>query len=170
MMGRARQERLGGLLAAAGTLLVGPPLADPSASASDPLAARRSEYAKEDARGPALGWNWKGTWLTPIAAPAYTPELGVLLMAGGMLSWRADADSPRSAVPFSIGYGTVGAVVYSSLLKAYFDHDRYRFDFDLWVKDMADHYFGVGYDAGRNTPLGETTTQYHRLWWQMKPI
>jgi len=146
--------------------------ADPTPSASDALAlaAKRSENAKEDARGPALGWNWKGTWLTPIAAPAYTPELGVLLMVGGMLSWRADADSPRSSLPFSVGYGTVGAVVYSSLLKAHFDRDRYRLDLDTWVKDMEDHYFGVGYDSGRNTQLSETTSQYHRLWWQVKPI
>jgi hypothetical protein len=87
-----------------------------------------------------------------------------------MLSWRADAGSPRSSVPFSVGYGTVGAVVYSSLLKTYFARDTYRLDFDIWFKSTVDHYFGVGYYAGRYTSLGETTTQYHRLWWQAKPI
>jgi hypothetical protein len=147
-----------------------PPAMPPERGSDDALAARRSAYEKEDAGGPALGWNWKGTWLTPIAAPAYTPELGVLLTAGGMLSWRADAGSPRSSIPFSIGYGTIGAIVYSSLLRAHFAHDRYRLDLDTWVKDMTDHYFGVGYDAGRNTELGESTTQYRRLWWQVKPI
>jgi hypothetical protein len=35
---------------------------------------------------------------------------------------------------------------------------------------MTDHYFGVGYDAGRYTPEGDTTTRYQRLWWQVKPI
>jgi len=125
-------------LAAASTLLVRAAQAAPPVPASESLAAKRSEYAKEDAAGPALGWNWKGTWLTPIAAPAYTPELGVLLLAGGMLSFRADADSPRSSLPFNIGYGTVGAIVYSSLLKAYFDHDRYRLDLDTWVKVLKD--------------------------------
>jgi hypothetical protein len=174
LRGWARQVRLVALLAAAGTLLVrktsaaSPVLQAPSAS--DSQLATRSAYEKEDAAGPALGWNWKGTWLTPIAAPAYTPELGVLLTAGGMLSWRADADSPRSSLPFNIGYGTVGAFVYSGLLKAYFARDRYRLDLDTWVKDMTDHYFGVGYDAGRNTHQGDTTTQYHRFWWQVKPI
>lgn len=163
------------LLAVASTLIARvapaiPPAAVPPAPASDPLSAKRNANAKVDAAGPAIGWNWKGTWFTPIAAPAYTPELGVLLMAGGMLSWRADADSPRSSVPFNVGWGTVGAVVYSSQLKAYFDRDRYRLDLDIWVKDMADHYFGVGYTAGRNTPLGESTSEYHRLWWQVKPI
>lgn len=165
-----RQGHLIALLAAANSFLVRAAYAAPVPSAPDPLALSRSEYAKQDASGPALGWNWKGTWLTPIVAPTYTPELGVLLTAGGMLSWRADADSPRSSLPFSIGYGTVGAVVYSNLLKAYFARDQYRFDLDTWVKDMTDHYYGVGYDAGRNTPLGETTTQYHRFWWQVKPI
>jgi hypothetical protein len=164
-----RQGRGIALLAAAGTLFVRTLGAAPPPSASDPLAARRTEYAKEDAAGPALGWNWKGTWLTPLVAPAYTPELGVLLMGGGMLSWRADPDSPRSSLPFSVGYGTVGAVVYSGLLRAYFARDRYRLDLDTWVKDMTDHYFGVGYDAGRNTELGDIT-QYHRFWWQVKPI
>jgi len=178
MIAPLRRVRLSALLTAATALLhrpasaVPPPAPSTAAlpSASESLAAKRSDAAKEDAAGPALGWNWKGTWLTPVAAPAYTPELGIVLTAGGMLSWRADADSPRSSLPFSAGYGTVGAIVYTSLLRMYFGRDQYRLDLDIWLKDTKDHYFGVGYDAGKNTQLGETTTQYHRLWWQVKPI
>jgi len=169
MSGLPRQGRRVMLWAAVSTLFAGPALAVPTASASDPLAEKRSANAREDAKGPSLGWNWKGTWFTPIAAPAYTPELGLLLMAGGMLSFRADADSPRSSLPFSFGWGTVGAIVYSSLLRMHFDRDRFRFDLDIWAKEMNDHYFGVGFDAGRNTELGEAT-QYHRFWWQVRPI
>jgi len=34
---------------------------------------------------------------------------------------------------------------------------------------MPDNYWGVGYDAGRNTEKGEDTTAYRRIWWQVNP-
>src|SRR6186713_2836041 len=94
------------VLAAAGVALAHPALAAPPESTE----ARRLRHQKEDAARPAIGFNWSGTWLTPFAAPAYSPELGVFLTAGGLLSWRSDQDSRRSGLAMSGGYGTVGAV------------------------------------------------------------
>jgi len=31
---------------------------------------------------------------------------------------------------------------------------------------MPDNYYGVGYDAGLNTPRGDSTTKYTRRWFQ----
>jgi len=70
----------------------GPHDADPS----DP-----SEPTSEE--GPAIGWNIDGVWLTPVIGPAYTPELGLLIAAGAMLSFVADRGSPRSSFPASVG-------------------------------------------------------------------
>jgi len=53
--------------------------------------------------------------------------------------------------------------------RSYFLDDRLRVDVDLTFKDMTDHYFGVGYDAGRHTALGDETTKYHRDSFQLEP-
>jgi outer membrane protein assembly factor BamA len=39
----------------------------------------------------------------------------------------------------------------------------------LWFKNIPDHYWGVGYDNGLNTPKTDSTTAYDRLWWQLNP-
>ncbi len=136
-------------------------LAAPGALGAEPKAAPKESP-------PAFGWNFDGVWVTPVIAPAYTPELELFVSAGGMVSWKNDKKSPRSSFPASIGYSTTGAIVYSGFLKSYWSGDQLRFDLDSWYKDMPDHYFGIGYDNGKNTPLGDDTTAYHRLWWQLK--
>lgn len=139
-----------------------------SASAPAAPSAEKAEAPAEE-EGPALGWDFDGFWLTPLIGPAYTPELGFLIAGGAMLSFVADEGSPRSSVPITIGYGTVGAIVGSAQLRSYFFADTWRLDVDVWFKDMTDHYFGVGYDAAKNTELGDQTTKYHRRWFQLEP-
>jgi hypothetical protein len=79
----------------------------------------------------------------------------------------ADEMLRRSSVPFSIGVSTKEAYVLSTIVKTYWAADRVRISADIWYKDMPDNYWGVGYEAGRNTPKGEDTTAYRRLWWQL---
>ncbi len=143
-------------------------LCSSAATAAEYAARARSDTAAPEVP-PAFGWNFDGVWLTPVIAPAYTPELEFFVSAGGMLSFKSDAKSPRSTVPASIGYSTTGAIVYSGFLTGYFLADQLRIDMSTWYKDMPDHYFGVGYDNGRYTPLGPETTAYHRYWWQVEP-
>jgi len=139
----------------------------PSTTATNSAKAQSSSGPEPE--GPAFGWNFDGVWLTPLIGPAYTPELGFLIAGGAMLSFVADEGSPRSSFPATIGYGTVGALVASGQLRSYFCADTWRLDLDLWYKNMSDHYFGVGYDAAKNTDLGDDTTKYHRQWFQIKP-
>lgn len=141
--------------------------APPSATPGSSAPAQPSSESEPE--GPAFGWNFDGVWLTPLIGPAYTPELGFLIAGGAMVSFIADEGSPRSSFPATIGYGTVGALVASGQLRSYFCADTWRIDVDLWYKNMSDHYFGVGYDAGKNTELGADTTKYHRQWFQIKP-
>jgi hypothetical protein len=127
------------------------------------LADTRSEMA------PEIGLKLGDVWLTPFVAPAYTPELGLLLAAGGMLSARTDAKSPRTSLPASVAYGMSKALVLDARLRSYFFADRVRFDVDAWSKDMVDHYFGATYQDARETELGDET-RYHRRSYQLKPV
>jgi outer membrane protein assembly factor BamA len=98
--------------------------------------------------------------------------LGFLITAGGLFSFStkpASENLNRSNFSATLGYGTNGAVIGCSLWNTYWLHDRIRVNLELWFKDMSDHYWGVGYENARNTPKGDSTTAYQRLWWQIMP-
>ena len=116
-----------------------------------------------------LGDNWR---VTPYIAPGYTPEMGGLLAAGGLFSFKtsmADTVSKRSNFPIVVSYSTTGAVTSSMILASYWKEDRLRIPVDLWFKSMPDEYYGVGYDAGRYTTPSDTTTAYDRVWFWFNP-
>ena len=110
--------------------------------------------------------------LTPFAAPGYTPELGLILTAGGVLTWNGDPARPwipRSSLTLVAGGTTVGAFLAQGRLTAFFGADRVRVTAPLEVRDMPDHYFGVGFSNGFTRPLGPNTTYYRRTWAQVTP-
>jgi hypothetical protein len=127
-------------------------------------------YADEEPDGE--GKKERNFRVTPFVAPGYTPELGFVITAGGLFSFSTNPENEdlnRSNFSVNIGYGTSGAVFGSSLWNTYWLNDRVRANLALWLKDMSDHYWGVGYDSARNTPKGDQTTAYQRLWWQVNP-
>lgn len=104
---------------------------------------------------------------TPFIAPSYTPEMQFLVTAGGLITFsfdRRDRQLLRSSIPFSVGKSTNGSLQISVKANLYLRQDRLRITGELWHKDMPDNYYGVGYDAARNTPKGDSTTAYHRDW------
>ncbi|MCO4294502.1 BamA/TamA family outer membrane protein [Solitalea sp. MAHUQ-68] len=110
--------------------------------------------------------------ITPLAGPAYTPELGFTIAGGVLTSWRfdkVDTTLQRSSAPFNIGVGSTGSFFLATRATLFFKHDKYRLYTDLWFKNMEDNYFGIGYDAGRHTPKSDTTTKYTRTWFQINP-
>ncbi|MBL8957435.1 MAG: BamA/TamA family outer membrane protein [Myxococcaceae bacterium] len=110
--------------------------------------------------------------LTPVAAPAYTPELGLLVAGGAVLSWHGDPerrDLPRSSLNAVAGVSTTGAFLVQGRLQSSANGDRLRVTAALEVRDQPDHYFGVGYENGASRPLGADTTLYRRTWWQLTP-
>ncbi len=110
--------------------------------------------------------------ITPLVGPAYTPELGFTIAGGILTSWRTDkTDSTlqRSSAPINVGWGSNGAVFVSSKLTTFWNHDKIRANADVWFKNMNDNYFGVGYDTNEHTSKSDTTTQYKRQWFQVKP-
>lgn len=115
------------------------------------------------------GW---GLEVTPVVAPAYTPELGFLVAGGGVASWNGDPtrpDLPRSSYNLVAGVSTIGAVLVQSRLNAFVAGDALRVAATLDVRDQPDQYFGVGFDNGAARPSGPTTTYYRRRWWSLQP-
>jgi len=110
--------------------------------------------------------------IMPLVGPAYTPELGFSFAGGIQMSWtsdRRDPDLPRSSAPVSVAFSTTGAIVFSTRLTTFWLHDRLRWNTEIWLKDMPDNYWGVGYEAARGPSDPDETTAYDRTWWQIRP-
>lgn len=107
---------------------------------------------------------------TPFLAPALSPEVGLMLTGGGLISFtvdRSDKLLQPSSIPFSFGYSTTGAANLNIRPSIFFKNDKNRVTGDIWMKDMPDNYWGVGYDAAKRPAQPDSTTAYWRNWWQV---
>jgi hypothetical protein len=106
--------------------------------------------------------------ITPFIAPAVSPEVGVMLVGGGLVSFSLDKDNPNekqpSSLPFSFGFSTNGSAYLNFKPALFFKNDRNRLVGDIWLKDMPDNYWGVGFDAAKSPSAPDSTTKYHRNW------
>jgi len=112
----------------------------------------------------------KNLRFTPFLAPSVSPEVGAMLVGGGLISFKLDPKSKvlqRSSVPFSFGYSTNGSSNFNVRPSLFFKNDKNRVSGDIWMKDMPDNYWGVGYDAARKPSKPDSTTSYRRNWWQL---
>ena len=110
--------------------------------------------------------------ITPLAGPAYTPELGFTLAGGIMTSFKTDRSDTliqRSSAPIMLGVSSTGAFFVQSKWTTFWLEDKLRIYSDLNFKQMPDNYWGVGYDEARYTPKSDTTTKYVRTWVQFNP-
>jgi len=110
--------------------------------------------------------------ITPLAGPAYTPELGFTMAVGIMTSFktnRNDSLIQRSSAPIMAGITSTGAYFMGSELSTFWYRDNIRMYADINFKKMPDNYWGVGFQAGRDTPKSDSTTEYVRTWIQVNP-
>ncbi|GLB47706.1 hypothetical protein Y10_00740 [Neptunitalea sp. Y10] len=109
--------------------------------------------------------------ITPLAGPAYTPELKFTLGGGGILSWRNSKTNdslPRSSMPVMLAFSTTGATTLSFRPTTYWNNDKLRINGDYWFKAMPDNYWGIGYENGYNIKQSDSTTEYFRTWYQIR--
>jgi len=117
-----------------------------------------------------LEMDLKNLRVLPFIAPTVSPEVGFMLVGGGLISFKLDKESKilqRSSIPFSFGYSTNGSANMNIRPNLFFKNDKNRVSGDIWMKDMPDNYWGVGYDAARNPSKPDSTTNYTRNWWQV---
>ncbi|WP_319502402.1 BamA/TamA family outer membrane protein [uncultured Draconibacterium sp.] len=103
-------------------------------------------------------------WLSPMFAPAYTADAGLLISGGMLYSFRAnknDSISQRSSLPATIFYSTKGNFGIQAHLKSFWMEDKFRFDVSLIIRDKDNNYYGKGFDQIESTHQSDTTTLYH---------
>ncbi len=114
------------------------------------------------------------TRITPFVAPGYSPELQFSLSGGALASFttnRKDTTLLRSSVPVTFTISSTGSWLFTSNWTTYFKENKLRINATLQYRDLADHYFGVGYDNGLNTSFPDST-RYNRVYFQLmfKPV
>ena len=110
--------------------------------------------------------------ITPLAGPAYTPEMGFTVAGSIMLSYKTnprDSLIQRSSSPISFGVSSTGAIFFSTIVSSFWLQDKLRMYADVWYKDMPDHYWGAGFENAYNKPKSDSTTAYKRQWFWFNP-
>lgn len=110
--------------------------------------------------------------LTPLVAPAYSPEMRFLVASGFLASWKNGAqwlELQRSTLSSVVSISTTGAVNAAATLTAFAAHDRFRITADLSYKNLPDNYWGVGFASGLQLAEGDSTTRYRRKWFKFNP-
>lgn len=121
--------------------------------------------------------NEKKFMITPFAAPGYTPEQGALVTIGALMSFRTNPGVKpgtlkelvqRSTITLNGSVSTTGAITANIDLSSFWKGDRLRIFTKFAFKNMPDHYWGVGYEAGK-APEVDSVTGYHRDSWVLQP-
>ena len=119
----------------------------------------------------------KRLMITPFIAPGYTPEMGALITVGGLLSFRTRPAVKtgtlselvqRSTLTLNGSISTTSALTFNADLSSFWKGDRLRVFAKFAFKDMPDHYWGVGIDAGKG-PEDDSVTAYDRTSWVAMP-
>jgi outer membrane protein assembly factor BamA len=152
------------IISALALLLITWNLSGQELTKADKKAGRKARKQEKIASGKLL--------ITPLAGPAYTPELGFTIAGGIMTSFktnRSDSLIQRSSAPIMLGVSSTGAYFLQSKWTTFWLKDNMRIYSDFNFKNMPDNYWGVGYEAAKNAYKSDTTTKYVRTWFQFNP-
>jgi len=109
------------------------------------------------------------SYFSPLVFPGYTPEMGFNVGGGVLWSFKTKKGVPtlmRSSVPFGITFGFNGAISIKANWVTFWYKNKLRINSDWGLKNMDDNYFGVGYENGKNTEQSDSTSAYHKKWFQ----
>ncbi len=116
-----------------------------------------------------------GKWVfTPYIAPAYSPELEFAISGGALVTFStkpSDTLLTRSSVPVAFTISSNGSKLLTSYWTTFFLSNNLLLTGIFQYRDLADHYYGVGYENGLNT-IYPDSTKYKRIYWQVygKPM
>lgn len=111
-------------------------------------------------------------FLSILAGPGYTPDNGALIGGGFLYTFKTnktDSLIQRSSVPLNLFYSTKGNIGIKSKLKSFWNEDKIRFNLNLNATKAQDNYFGVGFESADQIDLGDDTSKYDRVSYQISP-
>ena len=114
----------------------------------------------------------KNIWWSVLGGPSYTPEASFGVGGAVLASFRMnkqDTISQRSFLPAGLNLSINGTIVVAGAGTFFFNENRFRIYMNYGYRNEPSHYYGKGFEKAENLERGDSTTRFHRSYFQLSP-
>lgn len=114
----------------------------------------------------------KKIWWSVLGGPSYTPEASLGVGGAVLASFRMnknDTISQRSFLPAGINLSINGTIVVAGAGTFFFNQNKFRIYASYGYRNEPSHYYGKGYETIEHVDRSDSTTRYHRSYFQIYP-
>ena len=114
----------------------------------------------------------KNVWWSVLGGPSYTPEASFGVGGAVLASFRMnkqDTISQRSFLPAGLNLSINGTIVVAGAGTFFFNENRFRIYMNYGYRNEPSHYYGKGFEKAENLERGDSTTRFHRSYFQLYP-
>ncbi len=114
----------------------------------------------------------KNIWWSVLGGPSYTPEASLGVGGAVLASFRMnkqDTISQRSFLPAGLNLSINGTIVVAGAGTFFFNENRFRIYMNYGYRNEPSHYYGKGFEKAENLERGDSTTRFHRSYFQLYP-
>ena len=114
----------------------------------------------------------KNIWWSVLGGPSYTPEASFGVGGAVLASFRMnkqDTISHRPFLPAGLNLSINGTIVVAGAGTFFFNENRFRIYMNYGYRNEPSHYYGKGFEKAENLERGDSTTRFHRSYFQLYP-
>lgn len=114
----------------------------------------------------------KNVWWSVLGGPSYTPEASFGVGGAVLASFRMnkqDTISQRSFLPAGLNLSINGTIVVAGAGTFFFNENRFRIYMNYGYRNEPSHYYGKGFEKAETVERGDSTTRFHRSYFQLYP-
>ena len=114
----------------------------------------------------------KNIWWSVLGGPSYTPEASFGVGGAVLASFRInkqDTVSQRSFLPAGLNLSLNGTIVVAGAGTFFFNENRFRIYVSYGYRNEPSHYYGKGFEKAENLERSDSTTKFHRNYFQLYP-
>lgn len=114
----------------------------------------------------------KNIWWSVLGGLSYTPEASFGVGGAVLASFRMnkqDTISQRSFLPVGLNLSINGTIVVAGAGTFFFNENRFRIYMNYGYRNEPSHYYGKGFEKAENLERGDSTTRFHRSYFQLYP-
>ena len=114
----------------------------------------------------------KNVWWSVLGGPSYTPEASFGVGGAVLASFRMnkqDTISQRSFLPAGLNLSINGTIVVAGAGTFFFNENRFRIYMNYGYRTEPSHYYGKGFEKAETIERGDSTTRFHRSYFQLYP-
>ncbi|RHR61276.1 BamA/TamA family outer membrane protein [Parabacteroides sp. AF17-28] len=114
----------------------------------------------------------KNIWWSVLGGPSYTPEASFGVGGAVLASFRInkqDTVSQRSFLPAGLNLSLNGTIVVAGAGTFFFNENRFRIYVSYGYRNEPSHYYGKGFEKAKNLERSDSTTKFHRNYFQLYP-